>query len=174
MSQSITIIKRNLRGEATWQYEGRLLRRLIPAEPGGERGFLVEAFFNRADMPFLDTVLKRGDRFVELFDTGRWYNIFEIHDRDDDAIKGWYCNVGFPAVVESARSISYVDLALDLWVTPAGEQHVLDEDEFAALELDEPTRTRALAALAELRELFENGGWELEQEHRPPGGAGGL
>jgi hypothetical protein len=164
LSRSITLIKRNLRGEATWQYEGRLLRRLAPGESGGDAGFLVEAFFNRPDTPFLDTVLKRGDRFVELFYTERWCNIFEIHDREDDAIKGWYCNVGFPAVEESERCISYVDLALDLWVTPEGEQHVLDEDEFAALDLDEATRSRALAALAELRALFLQGGWELDSQ----------
>jgi predicted RNA-binding protein associated with RNAse of E/G family len=174
LSQAITLIKRNLKGEATWQYAGRLLRRLDPAGSGDDGGFLVEAFFNRADTPFLNTVLKRGDRFVELFYAGRWYNIFEIHDRDDDAIKGWYCNVGFPAVEEAEGRISYVDLALDLWVTPEGEQHVLDEDEFAALDLDEPTRSRALAALAELRALFMQGGWELEQEHRPPRSVGGL
>jgi predicted RNA-binding protein associated with RNAse of E/G family len=174
LSEAITLIKRTLKGETSWQYEGRLLRRLVPDNSVGDGGFLVEAYFNRDDTPFLNTVLKRGDRFVELFYTGRWYNIFEIHDRDDDAIKGWYCNVGFPAVEEGEGHISYVDLALDLWVTPEGEQHVLDEDEFAALELDEATRSHALAALRELRALFMHGGWELEQEHRPPRGVGGL
>ena len=159
MSQPVTLIKRDLRGEATWQYEGRLLRRM-------DGGLLVEAFFSRSDTPFLNTVLKRGDRFVEQFYTDRWYNIFEIHNRDDDAIKGWYCNVGMPAVEEGEGRISYVDLALDLWVTPDGEQHVLDEDEFGALELDEATRSRALAALAELQALFKL--------HKPPAGTGGL
>jgi len=156
VNQRVTLIKRNLLGEATWQYEGRLLRRMAG-------GLLVEAFFNRADTPFLDIVLKRGDRFLELFYTERWYNIFEIHDRDDDALKGWYCNVGFPAVEEGEGRIAYVDLALDLWVAPDGEQRVLDEDEFAGLELDAVTRDKALAALAELRTLFANGGWRLDQ-----------
>jgi predicted RNA-binding protein associated with RNAse of E/G family len=36
-----------------------------------------------------------------------------------------------------------VDLALDLWVTPDRQQVVLDEDEFAALDLDPDTRSRA-------------------------------
>ena len=82
--------------------------------------------------------------------------------------------MGFPAVEEGEGRIYYVDLALDLWVTAEGDQHVLDEDEFAVLELDEATRSRALAALAELRRLFMHGGWELEREHRPPSGVGGL
>jgi uncharacterized protein len=150
MSEPVTLIKRNLRGEATWRYDGQLLRRA-----DGE--LLVEAYFNRADLPFFDTVLREGDRFVELFYTDRWYNIFEIHDGADDHVKGWYCNVGMPAVEEGKGKISYVDLALDLWVTPAGQQHVLDEDEFAALELDAGTRARALAALGELKRLFAAG-----------------
>lgn len=154
MGEPVTLIKRNLHGEATWQYDGQLLRRRA-----GE--LLVEAYFNRSDMPFFDTILRQGDRFVELFYTDRWYNIFEVHDRDDDHIKGWYCNVGMPAVEEGGGWLSYVDLALDLWVTPDGEQHVLDEDEFAALELDATTRAKALAALQELRVLFA-GGFRVE------------
>ena len=98
--------------------------------------------------------IKHGDRFVETYYTDRWYNIFEIHDRDDGHFKGWYCNVGKPAVMESEDAISYVDLALDLWVTPVGFQTVLDEDEFAALDLDAETRRRAREALEELRRLF--------------------
>jgi predicted RNA-binding protein associated with RNAse of E/G family len=50
--------------------------------------------------------------------------------------------------------ISYVDLALDLWVAPDGTQTVLDEDEFAALDLDAETRQQARAALEEVQRLF--------------------
>ena len=31
-------------------------------------------------------IVKRGDRFVETYYSARWYNIFEIHDRDDGAL----------------------------------------------------------------------------------------
>ena len=98
--------------------------------------------------------LVTGDRFIETYFTDRWYNIFEIHDRDDDRLKGWYCNIGQPIVLESDREISYVDLALDLWVTPDGTQTVLDEDEFTALDLDKETRSKARAALEELQQLI--------------------
>ena len=67
----ITVLKRNLDGEVTWQYEGRVLRRETNC-------VVLEAHFNREDMPFMDVVLKRGDRFVETFFTDRWYNVFEI------------------------------------------------------------------------------------------------
>lgn len=102
----------------------------------------------------MDIFLKNNDRFVEIFYTDRWYNIFEMHDRDDDRVKGWYCNVGRPAVLEADDRLSYVDLTLDLWVAPDGTQTVLDEDEFAALDLDAETRQQARAALEELQKLF--------------------
>ncbi len=147
MKLPITVFKRNLAGKVTWQYSGSILR----SEPNF---VLLEARFNLPDTPFMDNFLKNNDRFVEVFYTDRWYNIFEMHDRDDDRVKGWYCNVGRPAVLEADDRLSYVDLALDLWVAPDGTQTVLDEDEFAALDLDAETRQQARAALDELQKLF--------------------
>ena len=145
---SITVLKRGLDGEATWQYEGRVLER-------ESNCVVLEAFFNRDDMPFMDVVLKRGDRFVERFYSDRWYNIFEIYDRDDGEFKGWYCNIGYPAVL-GKDTVSYIDLALDLWVSPDGTQTVLDEDEFLELPMDVMTRSQAVVALDELKEKFKN------------------
>jgi hypothetical protein len=129
------------------QYSARVLRR-------GPNFVLLEARFNRPDLIILDTILKNNDRFVEIYYTDRWYNIFAVHDCDDDHLKGWYCNVGQPAMLESGNRLSYVDLALDLWVAPDRTQIVLDEDEFAALDLDAGTRQQARAALKELQKLF--------------------
>jgi len=144
----ITVLKRNLAGEVIWQYEGRVLERRATC-------VTLEAFFNRNDMPFMGVVLKRDDRFVETFYSDRWYNVFEIYDRDDGVFKGWYCNVGFPAVMEK-DTVSYIDLALDLWVAPNGTQTVLDEDEFLGLSMDVMTRAQAASALAELKRKFAN------------------
>ena len=47
-------------------------------------------------------------------------------------------------------AIIYDDLWLDVWVDPQGRTLILDEDEFAAVELDEPTRAGALAGQAEI------------------------
>lgn len=152
MTDAIKVLKRNLSGEVTWQYEGRVLRR----EPNA---IVLEAFFNRPDLPFMDVVLRENDRFVETFYTDRWYNIFEIYDRQDGRLKGWYCNIGRPAVI-SDGAVSYVDLALDLWVSADGKQTVLDEDEFDTLPLEAEEREKALAALAELQKKF--------QTQRPP------
>ncbi len=145
--EPINVLKRNLQGEVTWQYSGLVLER-------GENFVRLEARFNREDLPFMGVVLKQNDRFVETFYTDRWYNIFEIHDRDDDQVKGWYCNLGRPAAWDAPDTISYVDLALDLWVAADGTQTVLDQDEFEALGLDEATRAQVLTGLAELQTLF--------------------
>ena len=144
----ITVRKRDEKGQVTWEYSGELLAR-------GADFVRLEARFNRADTPFQGIVLKQGDRFVETFYTSRWYNIFEIHDRDDDTLKGWYCNVGHPAIWDAPEIISYRDLYLDLWVTPGGSQTVLDQDEFEHAGLDAATRAQALQALAQLKELFK-------------------
>ena len=144
----IKIQKRNPVGEVTYKYEGDLIAR-------DENSITLEALFDRADMPFQDMVFKTGDRFVEYYYADRWYNIFAIHDRDDGKIKGWYCNVGMPAVIED-DVVSYVDLALDLWVSADGQQTVLDEEEFDELNLSNELRGKALKGLEELKSLFKN------------------
>jgi hypothetical protein len=146
MREPIKVLKKNLLDEVTWQYEGRILRR----EPNA---IVLEAFFNRPDLPFMDVVFKEGDRFVETFYTDRWYNIFEIFDRDDGRFKGRYCNIGKPAVLTD-DAVSYIDLALDLWISADGRQAVLDEAEFNALMLGEEERQQALKALLVLQQSF--------------------
>ena len=140
--------KKNPAGEVTYEYEGVLLRR-------DQNSITLEALFDRVDMPFMDVIFKRGDRFVEHYYMDHWYNIFAVHDRDDGKIKGWYCNIGMPAVIEDGI-VSYVDLALDLWVSTDGKQTVLDVEEFEALDLTEELRTGALRGLDELKDVFKN------------------
>ena len=146
MPEKIIVIKLNPQGEETWRYGGEVTERR-------ENFVKLEAFFNRDDMPFMDTTLKRNDRFVETFYSDRWYNVFEIYDRDDGKLKGWYCNVTRPAQFADRR-VSYEDLALDLWIAPNGKQTVLDEDEFAALDIEDETKARARQALDELKAVF--------------------
>jgi len=147
MSEPIKVLKKNLEGRVTWQYVGQVQRR-------EQNAVVLEAFFNRPDLPFMDVIFKQNDRFVETFYTDRWYNIFEIYDRDDGRRKGWYCNVGRPAVL-SEGTVSYVDLALDLWVSAEGKQTVLDEDEFNTLPLNSFEREKALSALDELERILK-------------------
>jgi len=148
MNRDVVVIKQNLAGVETWRYNGTVLKK-------EDNSVLIEAFFNRKDLPFHGIVFAEGDRFLEEYFTDRWYNIFEIHDRINGMLKGWYCNVTRPAVITDAE-ISYIDLALDLLVLPDGTQLDLDEDEFEALDLTEEDHKHALKALAELRALFKH------------------
>ncbi len=147
MKEAITVLKLNLDGNVTWQYEGHILNR-------APNKVVLEAFFNNQDTPLMEVVLRENDRFIETFYTDRWYNIFEIYDRDDASLKGWYCNVSQPAKLGEG-TVSYVDLALDLWVSTDGKQTVLDEDEFLLLNLDAQDRKNALKALAELKQFIK-------------------
>ena len=151
-SPKITILKLNLHGDVSWQYQGHVISR-------GPDRIVLEAFFDRPDMEFRGGTLKEGDRFVETFYNNRLYNVFEIYDRDDAGLKGWYCNVSRPAVI-AETTVSWVDLALDLWVWPDGSQAVLDAEEFEALPLIQDERARARSALQELQRAFK--------KERPP------
>jgi hypothetical protein len=143
---TLAILKRNLAGMETWRYDGQVLAQTPTS-------ILIEAFFNRPDMPFQKIILCQGDRFLEAYYKNHWYNIFEIHDRQTDQLKAWYCNITLPATF-TPHTIEYVDLALDLFVYPNGEQVLLDEDEFAELQLSVQQRQQAWNALQELRQLF--------------------
>ena len=142
---AITVRKLNLRGEQTWSYSGVVLKR-------GASYIQLEARFSRETMDLGYTVLQTGDRFVEWFFADRWYNIFEVHAVHDDGVRGWYCNIARPAVIED-DAVSAVDLALDVWIGADGSIVVLDEDEFAALDLSEPDRQAALSALDEVSRM---------------------
>ena len=147
--QMIIVIKLNTQRQETWRYEGRILAQ-------DQNSILIEALFNRPDLDFHGVTLRKNDRFIERYFSDRWYNIFEIHDRDDDRLKAWYCNVTTPAEI-SPNQISYVDLALDLFVYPDGNYLVLDQDEFQALDLDPDIQVQAQHALAALIQIARAG-----------------
>ncbi len=139
----ITLIKQNERGEKVWEYSGK--------ESG--RGATWVCVVARFDLPDKDrryVVFRRGDTFIEWHYSDRWYNVFELHDVDDGHLKGWYCNVTRPAII-SGDTVRADDLALDVFISPAGELLVTDEDEFAELDLSPDDRRGALEAVEAIR-----------------------
>jgi uncharacterized protein len=140
-----TVYKLDHLGREVWQYPARVLTREA-------NSVQLEAFFNREDMDLGYTVFKRGDRFIETFYSDRWYNVFAVYDRDDDTLKGWYCNIARPAVIDET-AVRCEDLALDIWITPAGQVTILDEAEFQALPLSPEERRKAETGLMTLLEL---------------------
>jgi uncharacterized protein len=145
----ITVIKNDHTGREVWRYEGVTVQRRL-------QHVVLEAIFNRDDMDLGYTVFRRGDRFVEWFYADRWYNVFEIHDRDDDHIKGWYCNFTRPAHLTDGR-VEADDLALDLWVGQDHTKQILDRDEFDSLPIPDSDRRQVELALQTLLSVHD---WE--------------
>lgn len=146
MNTDIQIIKRDHLGQDVFLYQGAVIER-------GEKHILLQARFGLENVKLVDIPLQVGDLFLETYYRDRWYNIYEIHAKDDNRLKGWYCNVSYPAEI-GEDAVAFRDLALDLLVYPDGRQVVLDEDEFVALNIPEPDRVMALSALADLRRIF--------------------
>lgn len=143
--QPITVYKLDENGRETWRYGGRVLRR-------GAHAIQLEAAFDLPAVDLRPVVLQQGDRFVETFYSDRWYNVFAVYDGETGALKGWYCNVCRPAQIEDG-AVRCEDLALDVWVAASGEATLLDEEEFAALVIDDESRKEARAALKEILRL---------------------
>ncbi len=140
----ITVQKRNAEGEVVLSYQGEIVER-------GDYWVCLRAPFERPDIDLGFVVLRRGDIFTEWFFNDRWYNIFQVEDVDTGELKGWYCNITRPAdIMEDA--VSADDLHLDVFVTPVATVLLLDEDEFAALDLPADERMEALRAVETIRE----------------------
>jgi len=145
----VTVIKRRHDGAEVWRYTGKVLERTTDA-------IVLEAFFTRNDMPLGYVTLRHGDRMVEYFYADRWYNIFQIHDVDDNHVKGWYCNFTRPAHLADGV-VAADDLELDLFVYPDGRILVLDEEEFDALSLSADESGQVRGALETLRRMVQEG-----------------
>jgi len=156
----IMVIKLNHIGEEVWRYAGRVLHRTA-------NSIIIEAFFNRDDICLSGMYLKRGDRFLEIYYSDRWYSIFEIYGSSNKELKGWYCNITAPAVFLD-NSITYRDLALDVLFFPDGKHMVLDEDEFIQLDLPAEEIQQAINAQQELINLFSAWpGFRLLEKNKP-------
>ena len=151
---SVTVIKNDHTGQEVWRYTGQVIER-------NPRFVKLEAYFQGSKAPVNvgPLTLEAGDRMVEWFYSERWYNIFEIHHHETDALKGWYCNITRPADTTD-ETIVADDLALDVIVTPEGEIVLDDEDEYEALPLTATEREATQAALTDLRQRI--------RQRRPP------
>ncbi len=143
----ITIIKLDPAGAEKTRYTGTILTQFA-------YGIVIGTTWTRPDRDLGYTCLETGDQFVEYYYTNRWFNIFAIANKEGIQ-KGWYCNIAEPACI-STDTISQVDLYLDVWINPAGEVLLLDEDEFeAATMLNERQRLGARQGLQELLRILE-------------------
>lgn len=140
----ITVRKLDHTGREIISYPGEVIQR-------SDHRIVLRTSWDRAPMDLGFVVLEPDDRWIEIFYSDRWYNIFEIH-ASDGRLKGWYCNITRPAHI-GEDEVAAEDLALDLWVAPDGTMQVLDEDEFTELPLTPGERQAARDALAELKDM---------------------
>lgn len=145
---TVTIEKRNHRGEFVLEYTGELVNQ-------DAYSICVQAIFERREANLGFVVFRQGDLFIEWFFSDRWFNIFEVHEGESETIKGWYCNITRPAFFDGDR-IWADDLALDIFVMPNGALIMLDEDEFSQLELTTEERMATLRAIETLRAMVAN------------------
>ncbi|MBV9895082.1 MAG: DUF402 domain-containing protein [Chloroflexi bacterium] len=145
-------------GQLDYAWDGVVMR----CDTGG---IVLRAEFNVDVVERAFATFRRGDVFFEFYyfapdgrqDPVRYYNVFQI-SHADGTLKGWYCNLGLPAELDTAASeLSYVDLALDVWANPDGSFVVLDEDELAELLQSHPDLTEvAEKGRADLLELAQS------------------
>lgn len=136
------IVKRDAFGRDELSYRGLLRER-------SDSCICIDAAFALEDRDLGYVQLRRGDFFREWFYRDRWYNIFRVCDGMSGALKGWYCNITRPPVIEENRVINE-DLCLDVFVYPDGRTLLLDEEEFASLELEGREVERAWRAVDEI------------------------
>jgi uncharacterized protein len=143
----ITIVKLDPRGAERLRYTGEVISR-------SQHEVVVQASWTMKERDLGYTRFEPGDRFIEFYYTDRWFNIFDIAQKDGPR-KGWYCNITEPARVMD-NSIEQVDLFLDVWVDLIGKTLILDEDEFAAATMLSTTqRLRAQQGLQTLLDMIE-------------------
>ncbi len=147
-------------GRETWRWSGRLVDR-------SDGVAVVDAVFNGKSRDLGYMLLETTDLYHEFYFSDRWFNIFQVF-RADGLLKGWYCNVCKPARF-AGNEISFVDMALDVFVYPDGRTLVLDEAEFqekAASIYSPEDAARAKAAVDELLAMV--------RDRRPPFDVAGV
>lgn len=143
-----TIIKNNAEGHPELSYTGTIRKR-------GKNFVCIDAIFQFSDRDLGYINLRKGDLFTEWFYSDRWYNVFRVQDVETEKLKGWYCNITRPAEI-TATQVSADDLALDVFVYPDGRILLLDEDEFADLNLSEDDKQQAWGAVETIKQLVDS------------------
>jgi protein associated with RNAse G/E len=168
--QPLVVQKLMYDGSKSYRWVGREVQR-------DDEHLFFTAVFERDHRDLGYVVFEKGDVFYEWYYFDRWYNVFQVYSAAG-VLKGWYCNVTQPARVDG-EELTFVDLALDLWVNPDLSYLVLDEDEFEELRQssygadDARAARRALIELIERAEAGTMPGHPFVGPLPPPGSMGG-
>jgi uncharacterized protein len=107
------------------------------------------------------TVLEAESPVVWFTFPGLWHDIGRFHD-PRGRFTGFYANILTPVQVEPDRWRT-TDLFLDVFLTPAGDLHVLDEEDLVRAEargwIDRATAERAVAEVVAITAAAVAGAW---------------
>lgn len=105
-----------------------------------------------------------GTRTIEYYWTDRWYNVFQFLD-DERKTRLFYCNVNTPPCLED-RTLTYVDLDIDVLVQPDLTYEILDLDDFEnhsrQFSYPEDLKRQAHNAMRDIVSLIENARFPFE------------
>ncbi len=103
----------------TWAAE--LIRREGPL-------LLLDAKFTEEINHDLLGTIAVGTHSLEYYWLDRWYNVFRFA-QPDGRLRNYYCNVNQPPAFDG-KTLSYVDLDLDILVAPDFSYQILDTEDF--------------------------------------------
>lgn len=141
------------------KYDG-LEHRRWPAQIAKREGSLLvlDAVFDEEIRHDLLGAIALGTISTEYYWLDRWYNIFRFSD-PAGRLKNFYCNINAPPQFDG-RTLSYIDLDMDVLVAPDLTYKILDMDDFEEnarrFSYPEEVQTQARAALAEVTGLIES------------------
>jgi len=102
--------------------------------------------------------IARGTKTIEYYWFDRWFNVFRCLKPDGETLL-YYCNVNLPPSLYEAV-LSYVDLDIDILVSPNLSYEILDLEEFESnaefYQYPRETQLQARAAVDQLISLIES------------------
>ena len=112
-----------------YKYDG-VLHRSWPARLLRRDGSLIvlDAKFPDEVVHDLLGTIAGGTHSLEYYWLDRWYNVFRFALPDGN-LRNYYCNVNLPPKFDG-KTLSYVDLDLDILVDPDFSYRVLDVEDF--------------------------------------------
>jgi protein associated with RNAse G/E len=147
-----------------------VLHRRWHAELVEQNGALLvlDARFAETIVHDLLGTIPSGTPSTEYYWLDRWYNVFRFAELDG-TLRNFYCNVNRPPGFDG-KTLSYVDLDLDILVAPDYSYTVLDEADFEKsvreFGYDDELKASAHQALAELIRMIETRHFPFDEQIR--------
>lgn len=111
------------------KYDGTLHRRWRASVQRREESLLIlDAAFEEEVRHSQLGVIRCGTVSIEYYWLDRWYNVFRFLE-PDGSLRNFYCNVNMLPEFDG-RVLSYIDLDMDILVSPDLSYEIVDLDEF--------------------------------------------